>query len=346
MTKESRDHVVQYIYVHASGEEMRYPTSRTSIGPGRLAMRYVECALVQAASLRFNNAACELTLVTNLTDERVLGRRGALLLQRLRSLGVTIAHAEYDHRPMGSPAGFYASRYVLDAIRATASESTEQRLWLVDVDCVWIAPERILEAFPDTGSVGCIQMSYNIDWDRTGRTRATLEQLATTPVSRENPPPWVGGELLAGRGSDLLALVKACEKTDREIERLGNALGTEEQLLTVAGALGRVHFQDLSHVGRRILTGPRHGGVNPEDPCTLGLWHLPAEKGLGFRRAANAILRKRTSSLKRDLTDPSRAMRRFNVNSGRWTIRRARDDGWLTVNRMFELVLARLPGTR
>jgi hypothetical protein len=322
---------------------MHYPTSRASVGVGRLATRYIECALVQAASLRFNNADCKLTLVTNLLDESVLGRRGARLLQRMRSFGVTIAHADYNHRPAGPPGWFYASRYVLDAIVAIASEPAEQRLWFLDVDCVWVAPEKVLTAFPGAGSVGCIHMSYDIDWDRTGRTRATLEQLAGAPVLSEKPPLWVGGELLAGRDGELLALVGACEEIDREIEKLGNALGTEEQLLTLADALGRVRFQDMSHIGRRILTGPRHSGVNPQNPRVLGLWHLPSEKGLGFRRAANAIVRGRTGPLERDLADPAKAMRRFNLTGGRWTIRRLRDDSWIAGNRLRELVLARLP---
>jgi hypothetical protein len=343
MSEESHDHIVQYLYVHSPGEDMHYPTSRASIGVGRLATRYIECALVQAASLRFNDVDCKLTLVTNLADESVLGRRGTRLLQRMRSFGVTIAHADYNHRPSGPPGWFYASRYVLDAIVAMASEPAEQRLWFLDVDCVWVAPERVLRAFPGAGSVGCIHMSYNIDWDRTGRTRATLEQLGRAPVSRQRPPLWVGGELLAGRSGDLLALVDVCEEIDREIEKLGNALGTEEQLLTLADALGRVRFQDMSHIGRRILTGPRHSGVNPQNPGALGLWHLPSEKGLGFRRAADAVLRRRTRSLKRDLSDHARAMRRFNVNGGRWTGRRVRDDGWILTNRLRELVLARLP---
>lgn len=346
MSEGSHDHIVQYLYVHAPGEDMHYPTSRASIGVGRLATRYIECALVQAASLRFNDADCRLTLVTNLTDESLLGGRGERLLQRMRSIGVTIAHAEYDHRPSGPPGWFYASRYVLDAIRAIASEPVEQRLWFLDVDCVWIAPEKVLATFPETGSIGCIHMSYNIDWDRTGRTRATAEQLGGAPISREKPPLWVGGELLAGRNGELLTLVDACEKIDREIEELGNALGTEEQLLTLADALGRVRFQDMSHIARRILTGPRHSGVNPEDPGALGLWHLPSEKGLSFRRAADTILHGRMGSLKRDLADPVRAMRRFNVNGGRWTSRRLRDDGWIVANRVRELALARLPGSR
>jgi hypothetical protein len=345
MNDESRDHIVQYLYVHSPGETLSYPTSRASIGAGRVATRYIECALVQSASLRFNDADCRLTLVTNLTDESVLGRRGRRLLDRMRSIGVAITHAEYEHRPPGSPGWFYASRYVLDAIRAIASRPAEQRLWFLDVDCVWIAPGKVLAAFPNPGSVGCIHMSYNIDWDRSGRTRASLEQLAGAPVSRQQPPPWVGGELLAGRGGDLLAMVDACDEIGREIDTLGNSLGTEEQLLTLAGALGRVRFEDMGHIGRRILTGPRHSGVNPQDPRALGLWHLPSEKGLGFRRAANAIVRGHTGSLERALADPARAMRRFNIDGGRWTIRRLRDDSWIAGNRLRELVLKRLART-
>jgi hypothetical protein len=343
MSEEPHDHIVQYLYVHSPGETLHYPTSRASVGVGRAATRYIECALVQAASLRFNDADCRLTLVTNLTDENILGRRGKRLLEQMRSIGVVITHAEYEHRPLGSPGWFYASRYVLDAIRAIASKPAEQRLWFLDVDCVWITPGRALAAFPSPGSVGCIHMSYNIDWDRSGRTRASLEQLAGAPVPRQEPPPWVGGELLAGRADDLLAMVDACEEIGAEIDALGNSLGTEEQLLTLAGALGRVRFEDMGHIGQRILTGPRHSGANPRDPQVLGLWHLPSEKGLGFRRTASAIARGHTSSLERDLADPAKAMRRFNINGGKWTIRRLRDDSWIAANSLRELVLKRLP---
>ena len=179
MNEGHRDRVVQYLYVHSPGDALEYPTSRAGVGPGRLASRYLECALVQAASLRFNEADCDLVLATNLEDRRLLGRYGASLLERLEAFGVSVLHVPYDHRPAKDVTWFYASRYVLDAIVACATGGPpEQRLWMMDLDCVWIDPRKVFAAFPPSGSVGCIQMSYDIDWDITGGTRAALEQLA------------------------------------------------------------------------------------------------------------------------------------------------------------------------
>ncbi len=345
MNESHRDRVVQYLYVHSPGDALEYPTSRAGVGPGRLASRYLECALVQAASLRFNNADCDLVLTTNLEDRRLLGRYGVSLLERLEAFGVDVMHVPYDHRPAKDVTWFYASRYVLDAIVACATAGPpDQRLWMMDLDCVWIDPRKVFAAFPPAGSVGCIQMSYDIDWDITGSTRAALEQLAPDRVQADSTPPWIGGELLAGAPQDMLDLARACEQIDRDVEELDHGLGTEEQLLTLAGALGRVRFEDLRGVGMRILTGPRHGSVDPENPCSLGLWHLPSEKGLGFRRAAHALVSGHDHRIRRDLTDPQRAKARFNVLGGRWTARRARDDSWILTNRLHEALLARLPG--
>jgi hypothetical protein len=343
MSQPRRDRVVQYLYVHSPGDVLEYPTSRAGVGVDRLATRYLECALVQAASLRFNKADCDLVLVTNLEDRRLLGRRGVRLLERLESFDVEIAHVDYDHRPARDVTWFYASRYVLDAIVACAAMGpADQRLWMMDLDCVWVAPRKVFAAFPRPGSVGCIEMSYDIDWDITGGTRKAFERLASSQTPLHRRKPWIGGELLAGTPSDLLALVGACEQIDRDVERLGHGLGTEEQLLTLANALGRVRFEDLGGIGKRILTGPRHGSVDPEDPCALGLWHLPSEKGLGFRRAAGALIGGRERRVMRDLRSPPRAMARFNVLGGKWTVRRVRDDCWILANRLRETTSARL----
>jgi hypothetical protein len=340
---DTRNRGVQYLYVHSPGDVLEYPTSRASVGAGRLANRYLECALVQAASLRFNEADCELILVTNLQDRHLLGRRGMRLLELLESFGVELVYADYDHRPANEVTWFYASRYVLDAIVACASgPSRGQRLWMMDLDCVWVDPQKILSAFPPAGAIGCIEMAYDIDWDITGGTRAAFESLSPMRPPTEVRKPWIGGELLAGTPDDLLAMVAACERIDLDLELLGHGLGTEEQLLTLSRALGQVRFVDLSDLGKRILTGPRHGGVSPESPDALGLWHLPSEKGLGFRRTASALLAGRESQVMRDLRSPSRAMRRFNVLGGKWTARRARDDCWIVANRLREAALARL----
>jgi hypothetical protein len=381
MSPRPRDCVVQYLYVHAPGDSLQYPSSRASVGADRLATRYLECALVQAASLRFNDADCDLSLVTNVANRDPLGARGARLLERLESFGVQIVLADYAHRPAGPVGLFHASRYVFDAIEAVVADSPPgRRLWLTDADCVWVRPERVFAAAPADGAIGCIHMGYGLEWDASGKTSRGYDALRSSAGGyadgdedageregggereaggerdaggeregggergaggkREAAPRWLGGELLAGEASGLLELVRACEQLDGELGERDCVLGTEEQLLTLAEALGRARFRDLGDVAARIWTGPRHSGWNPPDPSALGFWHLPSEKGLGFRRAASALASGRSRSLARDLRSPRRAMRRFNVLGGEWTIRRLRDDSWILFNRVRESVLA------
>jgi hypothetical protein len=342
MSARARDCVVQYLYVHARGDSLQYPSSRTSVGSDRLATRYLECALVQAASLRFNDADCDLILVTNLRDRHSLGRRAARLCERLEDFGVEVTHRDYTHRPPGPIGPFHASRYVLDAVETVVAASpADRRLLFTDVDCVWIRPQRVLAAVPGDGAIGCVHMGYGIDWDRSGITRRGYDSLSVSAAAPEVAHRWVGGELLAGEASSLLALARTCEQLDDELGELDCVPGTEEQLLTLAGALGRVRFHDLGDVAARIWTGPRHSGWNPPDPCALGFWHLPSEKGLGFRRAASALARGRSQAVRRDLHAPELAMRRFNVLGADWTARRVRDDSWILVNHLRESVLSR-----
>src|ERR1700722_10607266 len=108
--------VAQHLYVHEPGETFSYPTARSDSSAARVAVRYLECALTQAASLQLQEIPCELALATNVTNLASLGRRGVELLETMESLGVRILPAEYRHRPEPGTEIYVSSRYVLDAI--------------------------------------------------------------------------------------------------------------------------------------------------------------------------------------------------------------------------------------
>jgi hypothetical protein len=329
--------VVQYLYIHAPGDDFVYPSSRAGDDARRLADRYLECVAVQAASLRFADVPCEPVLVTNLADPAAaLDERGRRLLAVLDGLGVRHVLAPYDHAPRRDVAMFYSSRYVFDAILAAVpADAPDRPAWMVDVDCVWRAPARAFASLgTEPGTVDCVPIAYAADWDASGHTRASLGAIGARLGAADPLPPWIGGELLAGTATTLRALVAAGERLDDELQAAGIDLPTEEQLLTLAGALGRIRFRDGSAEVGRIWTGPRHHAVNPPEPAALALWHLPSEKGLGFRRAADALLRGRTRALRRDLADTDRALRRFNVGAGGGLAMRVRNDAWLTGQRL------------
>ena len=78
--------VCMYLFLDAEGETVPpHPSPRTA-SP----LRYLECALVQAASLRLAGAPCEVALVTNLDGERGLSRGARRLLGALGDLGVDL----------------------------------------------------------------------------------------------------------------------------------------------------------------------------------------------------------------------------------------------------------------
>jgi hypothetical protein len=332
--------VVQYLYLHAPGDDFTYPSARGGGDAARTATRYLECVAVQAASLRFSGVDCALVLVLNLDDpEAVLDERGSALLRVIDELGVRRIVAPYAHAPGPEVTMFHSSRYVFDAILATAPPDgdPDRPLWLVDVDCVWRDAGRAFAALDTTDdALACVTIGYPPDWDISGHTRASIGAL---PGSAQTLPPWIGGELLAGRAGALRDLVAACDALDAELAARGLRLPTEEQLLTAAGALGRARFIDRSNLAGRIWTGPRHQAANPEDPAALALWHLPSEKGLSFRRAATALIRHRSGTLRRDLAETDRALKRFNIAGA--TSTRVRNDAWLAAQRLRAALAAR-----
>jgi hypothetical protein len=331
--------VVQYLYVHEPNEGFSYPTARAANSAAEVAQRYLECALTQVASLAYQDTDCELVLATNTTDGALIGRRGEILLEHIEKLGARVVHTPYTHRPREGTEIYVSSRYVLDAIMS-ASEGLDptRRLWLTDLDCVWADPAAVFAAAPAEREVGCVYIDYPPDWDTVlfdvhGRTRNGIGKLARAMGADVQTPPWVGGELLTGTVASLRDLVTTCERLDAQLAGEEVWLPTEEQILSLAGALGMIQFVDLSAVARRITTGKRSQATPVPEAASLGLWHLPSEKGLSMRRTAAQILRGRTSALRADLADRQRRARRFNVSDA-GPLRRLRDDGWIVAQRL------------
>jgi hypothetical protein len=337
--------VAQYLYVHRQGDRYRYPSARSGGGTAQLTARYLECALVQAASLRVNAPSCRLALVTNVRDEQdSLDDRGRALLERMQELGVELVHAGYDHAPKAETPHFHSSRYVFDAIGALVPQlSDDERLWLLDLDCVWVDPAAAFAALQRGGGegIGALAIGYPEGWEVSGRTREQLGAIGARLGACDPLPHWIGGELLAGTGAQLLEVLHECERLEAELAQIDVELATEEHLLSVAGGLGRLRFTDLAGTIGRIWTGNRHEASNPSDPVALAIWHLPSEKGLSLRRAANALLRGRDRRLLRDLADRERAARRFSV-AGAGYSRRLRDDGWIATTRVRDTIARKL----
>src|SRR5690348_14494951 len=170
--EHERPLVVLYLYVHAPGERFLYPNARASGSAQRLALRYLECAVTQAASLRLQDAACDVLLASNGVERIDLGSRGRRLLAALRSLDVELIEAAYDHPPPGDDPAYVASRYVFDAITAAcAGQPPGRPAWLTDLDCVWARPAAMLAALPQPPAIGCLVIDYPPDWNTVGSHR-------------------------------------------------------------------------------------------------------------------------------------------------------------------------------
>jgi hypothetical protein len=324
--------VCMYLFLEEGGETVPpHPSPRT-----RSAVRYLECALVQAASLRLWGAECDLAIVANGPALEVRGGAARAIWARLEELGVR--RLESDLR-IGQ-GGAAASRFPWEAIHTVAAaEPAERTVWIPNLDCVWVDPARALDAEPGPDQVGCLPIGYPPDWSvggsaAIGRSRIELGRLAVrlgASPSRQ-APPWIGADLLVGEIGAVLALVESCDQLEARLPAEGGPAGNE-QLLTLAGALGQVRLADLSAVAARIQTGARHGSAMPGGVESLGLWHLPAEKGLSLRRAARAILGGGGEALRADLAEPRRAMKRFNLGAPRRT-HQLRDDAWVLAQRL------------
>lgn len=322
--------VAMHVYLDERGHTLSpHPGVRTSSPE-----RYLECVVTQAASLRLQDAACEIALVSNIDDGAGLGRSGRRLWATLRSLEVEIVPSALR---IDRSSGYGAARLLRDALAAAIDgQDAQRRLWLPNADCVWRDPARALQRAIGEDEVGCLVIDYPPDWSvggaaQIGDTRRSLGATAIGLGGSERVPAWVGGDVLTGTSATLGRLREALDELDVRLKRDGPA-PTTEQLLTLAGALGRVSFSDIAEVFGRIHTGARDRDAIAH-ARDLAIWHLPGEKGLSFRRAAGLVLRGGSARLGAQLADERRAARLFNVAPTR-RARQLRDYSWLAEQKL------------
>jgi hypothetical protein len=314
-----------HIYVDERGRPISpHPGVRTSSPE-----RYLECAVVQAASLRLQDAICDIALVGNFVEDERLGRRARKLLAALRELDVELVRSALRIEPSS---GYGPARPLRDALTlASAGQGAQRRLWFPNADCVWRDPQAALRLHLDADEVGCLVIDYPPDWSvggpaQVGNTRRSLGSTALRFGPSRGVPAWIGGDVLSGTCEALAKLGEVYDELDARL-RSDGLVATNEQLLTLAGALGRVSFRDLAEIFGRVHTGARHRDA-AAGASGLAVWHLPGEKGLSFRRSANLVLAGRSRRLGAELADEARAARRFNVAATRRS-RQLCDYSWL-----------------
>jgi len=234
---------------------------------------YYRAMTVAFASMRRWNPDLALRLITNVEPPQ----QHAAAMELLQ---VAVVEAPFDHRP---PRGFYpmfaGSLYQLDAMRAASDTST----LFIDPDILCIRPIDAMLAGPD-GEVGVLPLPYPDDEDVNGltaRQAGELHGLLGEPVLAADH---YGGECFAVPASESELILERAERAWRlsleRFEQGSTRFTTEEHLLNFA--LRRVNTRSLEPYVRRIWTTPRHRTVDGHE-SDLTLWHLPAEKGRGFR---------------------------------------------------------------
>jgi hypothetical protein len=197
--------------------------------------------------------------------------------------------------------------YILDIIRFLAANPLADHYLVLDSDCVWTKNANLIEAalidkscLLYTLGVGAYDFTQKIN----GVTRQEMAQLAAQ-VFPEIPAfnsalgiHYHGGEVFA-------ATQRACVEINADIDRLW-----PQRIIANSGASGfleEAHFLSIiyKHRGyepysansfiKRMWTGYNYTNITEKD-VHLPIWHLPAEKEMGFKKIFSLIVQDKLPS--------------------------------------------------
>jgi hypothetical protein len=216
------------------------------------------------------------------------------LFQLLDEWGVQIVVAPFtSHDPRLHLASFGNVMYTFDAIAAANRSYPNDRLILLDADCVWLRGIDNLETAIDENNVLFYETGYTPDEAWNGLTLRELRAAATflnrKPISVLKA---AGGEFIAlspqGRAQVLERFEDLwCAVTQNPRGSIGMPVTEEHYLSLISGELTS-DVETAKRTIKRIWTALKYRNVQPDD-LGLVLWHLPSEKRTGFVSLFHAI---------------------------------------------------------
>ena len=309
----SRTTISTWLYAEAPGEESVYPQVIGHGAPSstRFQAVYWRCVAVFFASLARHDEGSARVLYTNVeTVPTVDGHDLGTFLDRL---GVEVVTQPYTFQP---PEGYFGAWrnqfYVFDCVRDLAQRLDEDAVGMVlDSDCVWARPPARMASMTRRHRALTYDLALPAEGDQNGLTLADMAALyadldadgfgAASPADGrpeaggdEAPPPYIGGELIAGTGAALRALDGRIDALWAEMLRRHHAglpkFFEEAQTLSyLYHALGIAYGTANPYI-RRIWTTLLKGDDARAPDLDLTVWHVPGEKRYGLRRLFGAAM--------------------------------------------------------
>ena len=188
--------------------------------------------------------------------------------------------------PAGSVGSWGNQFYVFDVIAHVAANDPEDRLILLDSDCVWRKPaDEMIAAIDREGA-----LTYELGFDEhpegeaiNGLSREAMAKFAARHGGGDaEAVPYCGGEIYAATAPVNARIARRASDLWPEIEAGAQDAPREEaHLLSVIYTLENIAIGTANPFIRRMWTTFHHNNLAPADR-DLAIWHLPAEKRTGF----------------------------------------------------------------
>jgi len=259
---------------------------------------YWRCVAVFFATSKIHNPTAKHVFFTNAQLPVVDGTDFGELFSKLRVQVITLPITFRLPKDVSDSWG--NQFYILDVIRYLAEHRLADSYIVLDCDCVWTAAADPIVAMIADKSCLLYMLgheAYPLRQKINGVTRQEMalleaEVFGDTTFNKELGIHYHGGEIFA-------ATHEACADINQDIDRLW----AQRQIAQTgaSGYLEEAHFLSIIYKHRkyepytanffikRIWTMLRYNTVLKED-VSLPIWHLPAEKTSGFRRAYRSIV--------------------------------------------------------
>ena len=200
---------------------------------------------------------------------------------------IEVVHLPVRHRlPAGKVESWGNQFYVFDVLDHFASSRLEERLILLDSDCLWLRSADEMSLSIDRHGALTLPLGHDEHAQSEPINGLTREGMARFLCSHGGPVlnriEYCGGEILAvNRDTAGRICTHAQRLWPQIIDGAPDAPREEAHLLSVIYALEGLAMGSADSFIRRMWTTFRHNNLKASD-ADLSIWHLPAEKRTGF----------------------------------------------------------------